>query len=231
MKNTKYEKVKKDLRLKIIKAAKEYKSNLMSNNFLYVYNGKYFEVAFYKENFAHLTGVNSNLGAKQFFDKSCTSTITTQQFYFDTEHPLRNAKKKLEKLEQLSNLTKECICVVTDLTTNNKVQYKLIITNLEITLRLMNDVDKNGNLKSNMNIPRSFTVKDKVIENSKDGDIVDFIFKKKQKDKIYSEILYQDKTKEIPLILKGIIDNKFYKNINYKSDFYDIDQEEDDYER
>ena len=59
-------------RIKIVKdicfAAKLYKENLVGKTFLYVFDGRYIEVLYKASNFRHLTGVDTNLSAKQFYE-------------------------------------------------------------------------------------------------------------------------------------------------------------------
>ena len=63
---TKAEK-KEALRTEIIDSASVYSSSLAGKHFLYVYGEEYFEVSFPVDCFLHLTGVETNLSAKDFY--------------------------------------------------------------------------------------------------------------------------------------------------------------------
>ena len=58
------------------------------------------------------------------------------------------------------------------------MNYTLGVTNLKFTLGLVEDLDAEGNKKSNIFLPRTLRVKDKSIENSKNSYFIDFIFVK-----------------------------------------------------
>ena len=51
----------------ICKAAKLYKANLVGKRFLYVFDGRYIEVLYKNVNFKHLTGVECNMSAADFY--------------------------------------------------------------------------------------------------------------------------------------------------------------------
>ncbi len=73
----------------IIEAARVYGRFLSGKNYLYVYGENYFEVSFPVDHFRHLTGVNSCLYAKKFYNYAKNGVLTNNQFYFD-EHYLMN---------------------------------------------------------------------------------------------------------------------------------------------
>lgn len=52
---------------RIHNAAKNYKQHFVGNTFMFVYEGRYVEVIFKKNCFLHLTGVNTNLRADDFY--------------------------------------------------------------------------------------------------------------------------------------------------------------------
>ena len=53
---------------KINNAAVLYKNNLVGRKFLYVFENRYIEVIYKSENFRHLTGVDTMLSAKAFYN-------------------------------------------------------------------------------------------------------------------------------------------------------------------
>ena len=108
---TKAEK-KEEIRQQILSAAHIYRDCLAGKVFLYVYGSSYFEVVFRTDHFMHLTGVNSTLGASDFYKKAKKSVLTTDQFYFDNEYSYGKAKKKLPCLNRLPELTNSLQCVL-----------------------------------------------------------------------------------------------------------------------
>lgn len=146
----------------------------------------------------HLTGVDSNISAKQFYSYSKDSKLSTSQFFFSNKHPYDNARKKLPCLAKLPELTKSMVCVLKDISTLT-VTYKIGLTNLEFTLGLTENVDFNGNKINDFFLPMTLRVKGKSIENSSDGNFVDFIFvKDAASSKPYSNLIYYDEKKECP---------------------------------
>ena len=69
---------KKELiRKQIIEAANIYSQKLAGKKFLYVTSNYYFEILFLTDKFLHLTGVNTKLTAKDFFEKDASKRIYT----------------------------------------------------------------------------------------------------------------------------------------------------------
>ena len=84
---------KKELiRKQIIEAANIYSHKLAGKKFLYVTPNYYFEILFLTDKFLHLTGVNTKLTAKDFYEKARKGILQNNQFYFDKEHPFDIAK-------------------------------------------------------------------------------------------------------------------------------------------
>lgn len=191
---------KEDIRAQIIDAAQCYRDNLAGKVFLYVVGDEYFEVVFQTDRFMHLTGVNSYLSAKDFYEKAKSSSLTAKQFCFDEKHPHRVAKKKLPCLLKLPALTNSLVCVIKNLKTVT-VTYTLGLTNLNFTIGLTENTDLAGNKINDWFLPRTLRVRDRSIENSIEAEFVDFIFSKDASvDKIgaYDAINYWDKNKTIP---------------------------------
>ena len=114
--STKLEK-KQLLKSDIITAANIYKEKLAGKVFLYVYGREYFELNFATAQFLHLTGVATNLRAREFYRRAKDSTLALNQFYFCEGHPFATAKRKLQCLKNLPSLTTELVCVLKGLNT------------------------------------------------------------------------------------------------------------------
>ena len=199
---------KNAIRRGIIDSAIVYSQMLAGKAFLYVYGDEYFEVSFPVDHFLHLTGVETRLSARDFYKNAKKSVLTNNQFYFDGRHPYANAKKKLPCLKRLPELTNEMVCILKDMQTVTIV-YKLSVTNLEFTLGLTENTDKNGNRINNFFLPMSLRVEDSSVEKSNDGDVVDFIFSKDASIVKYDTLLVQDKSKAIPDCIKHLISDSF----------------------
>lgn len=197
------------IRQDIIASAMVYSQNLAGKTFLYVYGEEYFEVSFPVDNFLHLTGVKTNLSAKSFYKNSKRGKLTINQFYFTSDHPYANAKKKLPCLKRLPELTNEVVCILKDMQTLT-IKYKISVTNLEFTLGLTENLDYNGNKINDYFLPRSLRVKDSSIEKSSDGEIVDFIFRKDASLSKYQDLVVSDHHKNIPKSIQNLIDKSFY---------------------
>lgn len=199
---------KNAIRRGIIDSAIVYSQMLAGKAFLYVHGDEYFEVSFPVDHFLHLTGVETRLSAKDFYKNAKKAILTNNQFYFDGRHPYANAKKKLPCLKRLPELTNEMVCILKDMQTVTIV-YKLSVTNLEFTLGLTENTDKNGNRINNFFLPMSLRVEDSSVEKSNDGDVVDFIFSKDASIVKYDTLLVQDKSKAIPDCIKHLISDSF----------------------
>lgn len=198
------------IREEIIDAAGIYSRNLAGKVFLYVYGDEFFEVSFPVDHFLHLTGVETNLSAKDFYKNAKKRKLTNNQFYFDVRHPYANAKKKLPCLKRLPELTNDMVCILKDMKTVIIV-YKLSVTNLEFTLGLTENIDKNGEKVNDLFLPMSLRVEDTSVERSEDGEIVDFIFSKDASKTKYDTLLVGDKDKIIPDSVQHLISDNFYE--------------------
>ena len=182
---------KESIRKQIIDASHVYRDKLAGKVFL-----KTFFVSWkLKMNrFMHLTGVNSHLQAQDFYSKASAAKLTTNQFYFDKQHPFANAKKKLPCLMQLPALTNSLVCVVKE-TNTVTLTYKVGVANLSFTIGLTENIDCMGNKINEWLLPRTLRVKDKAIENSAYAEFIDFIFMKDASHGKYSDLTYADVSK------------------------------------
>ncbi|MCC8049971.1 MAG: PBECR4 domain-containing protein [Clostridiales bacterium] len=196
---------KNAIRQEIIDAAFIYSKQLAGKTFLYVYGKEYFEVSFPTDHFLHLTGVKTNISAKDFYKNAKKGKLTNNQFYFDMQHPYANARKKLPCLKRLPELTNEMVCILKDMQTVTIV-YKLSLTNLEFTLGLTENLNNEGKKVNDFFLPRSLRVEDSSIEKSGAGEIIDFIFAKDASKSLYDTILVKDTGKEIPDNIKRLLD-------------------------
>lgn len=87
------------------------------------------------------------------------------------------------------------------------------VSNLEFTLGLTEDTDGQGRKRSELFLPMSLRVEDKSVEKSKDGEIVDFIFSKSASESVYSNLLVQDKNKNLIDLVKEMVNESLIKQI------------------
>ena len=199
---------KNAIRQEIISAAGIYSCNLAGRNFLYVYGDEYFEVSFSVDCFLHLTGVDTMLSAKDFYKNAKKGILANGQFYFSNRHPFANVKKKLPCLKRLPELTNGLVCILKDMQTV-RITYKLSVTNLEFTLGLTENIDKNGKKVNDLFLPMSLRVEDSSVEKSADGEIVDFIFSKDASIMKYDTLLVKDERKTIPRSVSHLLEDMF----------------------
>lgn len=197
---------KNRIRQAIIESSIVYSQNMTGKTFLYVYGNEYFEVSFPVDHFLHLTGVETNLSAKNFYKNAKKAMLTNQQFYFSVRHPYANAKKKLPCLKRLPELTNSMVCILKDMKTVT-ITYKLSVTNLEFTLGLMEGENK-------LFFPMSLRVEDSSVAKSDGGEVVDFIFSKDASLEKYDQLRVKDDRKKIPQNLKHLIKDSFYNDMN-----------------
>lgn len=193
-----------ELRKQIISAANAYKHNLAGNVYLYVYGDAYFEVAYTTECFKHLTGAESSLSGRSFYDNAKNATLAVNQIGFSSRHPLKTAKKKVQCLHQLPQLTKDLVCVVKDMHTVT-LTYKLGITNLEFTVGLTENLSPSGNKVNEWLRPRTLRIKDRAIESAKDAYFVDFIFSKKAIERQYDTVCFAAFGAKLPECVKPLL--------------------------
>lgn len=198
---------KLELRKQIISAANVYKNNLAGKVFLYVYGDAYFEVAYKTECFKHLTGIESSLRGRSFYDNAKNATLAISQIGFSSRHPLKTAKKKIVCLQQLPRLTQEIVCVVKNMNTVT-ITYKLGITNLEFTVGLTEHLNANGEKINNWLVPRTLRINDKAIDASQDAELIDFIFCKRATELQYNQLCYGALGAQVPECVKPLLSSE-----------------------
>ena len=186
---------------------------------MYTYGQEFFEVQFPVDCFLHLTGVDTNMRAKDFYQKAKDGKLNDKQFFFSAKHTMRNALKKVPCLIRLPELTNTMVCIVKGMMTLT-FTYTIGVTNLEFTLGLSENLDTQGNKINDMFIPRSLRVNDDAIDISRDGEIVDFIFAREASEALYKKVSFADTSKTIPSEVFHLIDSALIpsKGINGDED-------------
>lgn len=174
----------------ICKAAKLYKEHLVGKRFLYVFDGRYIEVSYKADNFRHLTGVETNLSAKRFYQYAVKNQLQSTQIFFTVKHPYSLCKRKIRHIGEVAVLASSENFMLEEILTDTKT-YKFGTTDLKFTLCMNKEYDDNGQEKSECYI----------VESLRDGDCfgksktvyeVTHILARNNDAKKYSEILFMD---------------------------------------
>lgn len=192
------------MRSAIILSAERYANDLAGRVFLYVYKNNWIEVAFPSSRFLHLTGVDTNLSAIDFYQKAKSSELTADQFYFNSDHPYRIAKEKLKCLPNLSDLASKDTCILIDVKTKT-VSYSFALTDLAFTVGLVEFTNRKGEVIAGMYVPRTLRTNDDSVERSTDGETVDFILERDASKIIYEKAVFCENGKYLPEALRGIV--------------------------
>lgn len=177
-------------------AAQAYQRNLVGRAFLYVFGEECIEVLFRTDDFFHLTGLESCLDAKDFYDNAKNSKLSHKQIYFKPNHPYDLVKKKLPCLSRLDELTKHKVTILKDMKTSS-ITYKVGLTNVSFTVGMY--------YKAGYYSPQTLRVKDNSLRTSRDAVDADFIFGKKYGENQYNVMLFSQSEKEIPQKLLNLL--------------------------
>lgn len=192
----------------IIKAAAEYKAKMVGRSFLYVFEGRSIEVVYRVKDFMHLTGVDSNSSAEQFYKDAIRGKLQPKQIFFSSRHPYDLCSKKMTQLGNLSKIIDSELIVLED-TETNTYTYKFGLTDLALTVCLSEDTDQNGNIVGDHYIARSLRVEDS-FDRAAGAYEVQYIFSKKNGYRKYDTIMYIDKgmkIEDLPEKVRDLLDD------------------------
>lgn len=162
--------------------------SLMNKTFLIYFDGEYIEVAFYKKNFRHLTGIESTCSAESFYKKVKNNQLTEKQIYFCKQHPYRTCKQKTHILKNLDKMFTEDLIIVKNAVAEN-YDFKIGCTNLKFTLCFKNEESE---INNNILFPCSIRVNDDCFSISQSQHLVEFILSKDNEKPRYDVLLYGD---------------------------------------
>lgn len=191
---------------KIIVAAQEYKTHLLGKTFMFVFDNRYIEVSFRKEEFAHLTGVDKSISAKQLYKDAEKGRLKQNQIYFSSRYPYDLCVKKMGELDKLPQAMCNDGFVLEDITTDT-AYYKFGFTELNFTLCFCEDLDNSGNKRSGYYIAKSFRVEDS-FERTDNVYEIKYILSKRNDEKIYNKILLDNGNEEetMPECIRFLVD-------------------------
>ncbi len=182
---------RKQIIYEINKAAQLYKEHLIGKKFLYVFDDRYIEVCYKANNFRHLTGVETSLSAKRFYQYAVKKQLQSSQIYFTSRHPYSLCKKKLKHICEIAVLASTENFMLEEILTNTR-SYRFGATNLKFTLCLNKECDDNGQEKSECYIVESLRDED-CFSKCKIAYEVSHILSKGNTAKKYSDLLFMDK--------------------------------------
>ncbi len=189
---------RKQIIYEISKAAKLYKERLVGKKFLYVFDGRYIEVCYKADSFRHLTGVETYLSAKRFYQYAVKNQLQSGQIFFTDRHPYSLCKKKLKHICDIAVLASTENFMLEEIMTNTK-SYRFGPTNLKFTLCLNKEYDENGQEKSECYIVESLRDED-CFSKSRAVYEVSHIFSKDNSAKKYSNLIFMDKRSNMDML-------------------------------
>ena len=187
----------------INRAAQLYKKHLVGKKFLYVFDGRYIEVCFKSDSFRHLTGVETRLSARRFYQYAVNNQLQSSQIYFTSRHPYSLCKKKLKHISEIAVLAGTENFMLEEILTNTK-SYRFGTTNLNFTLCLNKEYDKNGHEKSECYIVESLRDED-CFSKSRTAYEVSHIFSKGNSAPKYNNLLFMDKSSDLDMLSDKVI--------------------------
>lgn len=205
---------KKRITQSIHNAALLYKHNLIGKRFLYVFNNRYIEVIYKAENFRHLTGVETNLSAKDFYRKAVQGKLSESQFWFSANHPYQLCKRKIKHIGDISTLAGSAKLILEEIVTDTQ-SFRFGATNLNFTLCLNKKTDNLGN--SNGDCFTVHSLRDEnCLSKCKSSYVVQYIISRANDQKKYTDILFRDAQANIfnlPDDVLNLLDESLLSNI------------------
>ncbi len=176
---------------KIEAAATLYKKYLVGKRFMYVFDGRYIEVIFKAENFRHLTGVDTKVPAKRFYNYAVSGNLEASQIGFSSTHPYVLCTRKIKHIGDIAEMAMAECFMLEDIKTDTR-SYKFGTTDLKLTLCLNKDLDSSGNEKSECFVVQSLRDED-CFSKSSEVYTVTHIFSRQNSAKKYTDLLFMDK--------------------------------------
>lgn len=174
----------------ICRAAQLYKKHLVGKCFLYVFNGRYIEVCYKAVSFRHLTGVETSLSAKRFYQYAVKNQLQASQIFFTDKHPYALCKRKIKHISEIAVLASAENFMLEEIVTSTKT-YKFGTTDLNFTLCLNKEYDELGQEKSECYMVESLRDGD-CFSKSKTAYEVTHILSRANDVKKYTELLFMD---------------------------------------
>lgn len=204
---------KETIAQEICKAARLYKEHLVGRRFVYVFEGRYIEVLYKNENFKHLTGVECNMSAKDFYRNAIKNRLQGPQIYFSDRHPYSLCKRKIKHLCDISTLASSESFMLEEIMTDSRT-YKFGTTDLGFCLCMNKEKDENGAEKGDCYIVESLRDED-CFSKSTTAYSVTHILSKENTARLYTDVLFVDQSTnlhELPKEVLKVLDIKLLEN-------------------
>ena len=153
-----------------------------------MFENNFIEVMFKIKDFKHLTGVDSNLSAQDFYKKAYKGQLQATQIFFSPRHPYKLAQKKLKHLQDISSLAMGESFMLKDINTQTET-YKFGTTDLNFALCFNKERDNNGIEQGYYFVAQSLRDED-CFSKSKNVFIITHIFSKLNCEQKYNQELY-----------------------------------------
>lgn len=195
-----------------------YREKLVGKKFLYVFDGRYIEVLYKAENFRHLTGVATKLGAKRFYSYAARRILAVSDIDFDAVHPYDLCIRKIRHISEVANLAGSESLMLEDITTLTQC-YKFGVTDLNFTLCMNKEMDDEGREKGDCYVVQSLRDED-CFEKSNDVYTVTHIFSKQNDAKGYTDMIFMDASPDrraLPEMVKKLVAPSLLRQIESKN--------------
>ncbi|MCD7908430.1 MAG: PBECR4 domain-containing protein, partial [Clostridium sp.] len=181
-----------------------YNQHLVGRKFMYVFDNRYIEVIFKKENFRHLTGIDTNLSANQFYQYAAKGKLEASQIWFSSAHPYDLCIRKVQHIENIATMAGS-ECFLLEEVKTGTMTYKFGTTDLKFTLCLNREKDQNGIDKSECYVVQSLRDED-CFSKSTEAYEVTHIFSKENDEKAYKALLFMDRSASMDFLPQEVMD-------------------------
>ena len=200
-------------------AADLYRKHLVGKRFLYVFDGRYIEVLYKNVNFKHLTGVECNMSAADFYKNALKNRLQSPQIYFSASHPYSLCKRKIKHLCEISVLASSENFMLEEIATETRT-YKFGTTDLNFSLCMNKEYDSYGNEKGDCYIVESLRDED-CFSRSKSAYTVTHILSKDNDSASYTDLLFMDKSvtlDDLPAPAREMLDGQLLASLAETND-------------
>lgn len=214
---------KNEIITRICESAKKYKENLLNRNLMFIFENKrtkkimYMEAIFKSWNFLHLTGVDYNRGAREFFKASISKKLSIKDIKVKNKF---FTQAKVEILENVMSINKNAKRIGDYNYNKLNIKIEKVIGNTHCCLGFSKLDSNSKELK--YYYPKTLiqdNLKSNIIEDNK---IITILSKNKNKD-LYNEVTYFSNRVTLDILKKNIdiskridYNNIYSSNLNYQ---------------
>lgn len=187
MVNTISEGNKNRLRNKIIQGAKNYDIFLNNKKFLIICedNSK-IEINFFKEDFKHLTGINSDLSNSEFYKKAVNGTLSSANILTEQKYnwaTLKGKSNRIEKIHEMLYQDADKTLLIKELVTHTNIfPYAIRNDAMNICVAFVSSINRARSLRkagSSKDVSKEKSIIQILMKNNEDDDYKEIIYCKK----------------------------------------------------